>query len=114
MGSCPRDCGLGWNRWQCCVRVQIVKFESESESESSPPSPSPSHHLGVRVQKEIQVQVTHRCRFVFIIGGGGGMIGILVRQCNFQNLVLLRPNRPLEHRKTLESRRPVLLTKPSH
>ena len=26
---------------------------------------------------------------------------ILVRQCNFQNLVLFRPNRPLEHRKTL-------------
>ena len=39
---------------------------------------------------------------------------ILVRQCNFQNLVLFRPYRPLEHRKTLESLRPVLLTKPSH
>ena len=39
---------------------------------------------------------------------------ISVRQCNFQNLVLVRPNRPLEHRNTLDSRRPVLLTKPSH
>ena len=39
---------------------------------------------------------------------------ILVRQCNCQNLVLFWPNRPLEHRKTLESRCPVLLTKPSH
>ena len=39
---------------------------------------------------------------------------ILVRQCNFQNLVLFQPNWPLEHRKTLDPRRPVLLKKPSH
>ena len=43
-----------------------------------------------------------------------GCSAILVRQCNFQNLVLFWPNRPLEHRNTLESRRPILLTKPSH
>ena len=38
----------------------------------------------------------------------------VMRQCNIPNLVLFRPNRPLEHRKTLESQHPVLLTKPSH
>ena len=45
---------IHWVKYQCCVRVQIVKSESESsplsESESSPLSPSPSHHLQVRVR----------------------------------------------------------------
>ena len=37
---------------------------------------------------------------------------ILVRQCHFQNLVLFRPHRTLEHSKILTSRRPVALTEP--
>ena len=35
---------------------------------------------------------------------------ILVRQCHFQNLVLFRPHRTLEHNKLLTSRPPVALT----
>ena len=35
---------------------------------------------------------------------------ILVRQCNFQNLVLFRPHRTLEHKQILTSRPPVALT----
>ena len=37
---------------------------------------------------------------------------ILVRQCHFQNLVLFRPHRTLEHGKIPTSRRPVALTEP--
>ena len=41
---------LALGKWQCCVRVQVVKSESESESSPQSPSPSLSHHLRVRVR----------------------------------------------------------------